>query len=71
MGAKTLSILGSTGSIGRNTLDVASRFPDRFHVHALAAYNNVGLLREQIETFRPAVAVAYDEEAAERLRAEK
>ncbi|MCZ6552683.1 MAG: 1-deoxy-D-xylulose-5-phosphate reductoisomerase [SAR324 cluster bacterium] len=70
MGAKTLTILGSTGSIGRNTLDVASRFPDRFRVHALAANNNVGLLREQIETYRPAVAVAYDEEAAERLRAE-
>jgi len=65
---KTLTVLGSTGSIGRNTLDVAGRFPDRYPIHALAAHTNVELLASQIERHRPAVAVAFDPKAAERLR---
>ena len=66
--AKTLTVLGSTGSIGRNTLDVVARHPGAFHVHALAAHSNVDVLARQVETFRPAVAVVYDAEAADRLR---
>ncbi|MCZ6557271.1 MAG: 1-deoxy-D-xylulose-5-phosphate reductoisomerase [SAR324 cluster bacterium] len=69
MGKQHLTILGSTGSIGRNTLDVVARFPDRFRVHALAARNNVELLCEQIAAFQPALAVMYEAQAAQRLRA--
>jgi len=68
MTAKTLTVLGSTGSIGCNTLDVVARFPDRYRVHALAAHANTGRLAEQIERFQPKVAVLYDPEAAQALR---
>ena len=68
MTVKTLTVLGSTGSIGRNTLDVVARFPDRYRVHALAAHSSEERLAEQIERFRPAVAVLYDAQAAQRLR---
>jgi 1-deoxy-D-xylulose-5-phosphate reductoisomerase len=66
--AKRLAILGSTGSIGVNTLDVAARHPDRFKVVALAAGKNDALLLEQCAAHRPARAVMSDADAAERLR---
>ncbi len=65
---KSLTVLGSTGSIGRNTLDVAGRFPGVYSIHALAARSNVDALLGQIARFRPAVAVLYEEEAAASLR---
>jgi 1-deoxy-D-xylulose-5-phosphate reductoisomerase len=62
---KRLAILGSTGSIGTATLDVAARFPERFSVVALAAGHNVELLAEQIRTWHPRlVAVAEGADAA-------
>jgi 1-deoxy-D-xylulose-5-phosphate reductoisomerase len=64
-----LSILGSTGSIGRNALSIAAMFPERFAVKALAAKSNLELLAEQIRTFRPEAAAVYDEEGARRLKA--
>ncbi len=54
---KTITLLGSTGSIGTSTLDVVRRNPDRFRVHALVAGRNTGLLAEQIREYRPDVAV--------------
>ena len=65
---KTLSILGSTGSIGKSTLEVISGHRDRFKVAALAVRNNVGLLEEQIREFHPDVVAVYDEAAAETLK---
>jgi 1-deoxy-D-xylulose-5-phosphate reductoisomerase len=50
---KTLAILGSTGSIGRQTLDVVRALSRRFKIAALAAGNNTTLLAEQVEEFRP------------------
>jgi len=50
---KRLAILGSTGSIGRQTLDVVRAFPDRLQVVALAAGNNAALLDEQASEFNP------------------
>ena len=50
---KTITILGSTGSVGRQALDVIRKFPDRFKVVGLSAFNNTDLLREQIEEFKP------------------
>jgi 1-deoxy-D-xylulose-5-phosphate reductoisomerase len=65
---KNLSILGSTGSIGRNTLEVVSNNPDRFRVLALAARNNIELLEKQITIFKPEVVAVYDDNAADELR---
>jgi len=64
---KNLSILGSTGSIGTNALEVVARFPERFRVKALTAKSNLALLADQIRKFSPAMAVVYDEEGAEQL----
>ncbi|MBN1547085.1 MAG: 1-deoxy-D-xylulose-5-phosphate reductoisomerase [Syntrophaceae bacterium] len=62
---KNLSILGSTGSIGINTLNVVRENADRFRISGLAAGNNVNLLKEQILEFRPRqVSVATDTLAA-------
>lgn len=60
---KRLAILGSTGSIGVSTLDVAARFPDRFQIAALAAGKNLTRLGEQIRAFRPRlVSVAREDD---------
>ncbi len=63
-----LTVLGSTGSIGVNTLDVVRRWPGRFGIHALVAGRNVALLAGQIAEFRPRVAVVADEAALAALR---
>ncbi|MGD0275944.1 MAG: 1-deoxy-D-xylulose-5-phosphate reductoisomerase [Syntrophales bacterium] len=65
---KTLTILGSTGSIGQNTLEVVRAFPGRFKVAVLAAGRNVERLKEQIIAFRPRYAVVADESSARRLK---
>ena len=60
---KRLAILGSTGSIGVSTLDVAARFPDRFQIVALAAGKNLTRLGEQIRAFGPRlVSVAREDD---------
>ncbi|MDP2920798.1 MAG: 1-deoxy-D-xylulose-5-phosphate reductoisomerase, partial [Candidatus Omnitrophota bacterium] len=48
-----IAVLGSTGSIGTNSLDVISRFPERFRVKLLSTNSNVRLLHEQTIKFRP------------------
>ena len=58
---KTLTLLGSTGSIGVSTLDVVGRHPEKYRVHALVAGANVDLLVQQIERFRPQIAVTATE----------
>jgi 1-deoxy-D-xylulose-5-phosphate reductoisomerase len=65
---KRLSILGSTGSVGRNVLRVVDQFPERFSVAGLAAGRNVGLLAEQVMRFGPDVAVMLDEGLAGQLK---
>ncbi|MDY6990212.1 MAG: 1-deoxy-D-xylulose-5-phosphate reductoisomerase [Thermodesulfobacteriota bacterium] len=64
---KRLSILGSTGSIGRNVLRIVAQFPDRFSVVALAGGRNMDLLCEQITLFSPELAVVLDEALAREL----
>lgn len=66
---RRITVLGSTGSIGRSALDIARRHPDRFTVEALAARNDAERMAEQIREFRPRVAVLSDPAAAARLRA--
>lgn len=64
-----IAILGSTGSIGRSSLDVVEALPGRFRITYLTAHRNVDLLAEQIHRFRPRAVVVRDEEHARKLRA--
>lgn len=66
---KKIAILGSTGSIGTQTLDVVAANPERLQVVALAAHKNDGLLEAQIRKFHPLAAALSDPEAARRLKA--
>jgi 1-deoxy-D-xylulose-5-phosphate reductoisomerase len=63
-----LVILGSTGSIGESTLDVVSRYPDRFQVFALTACRSVDKMFEQCLRFTPRYAVMIEQRAVDRLR---
>ena len=65
---KNISILGSTGSIGVNTLDVIARNPTRFKVVALAAGRNLSLFKRQIDIFGPDIVSVIDDEHAQQLR---
>ncbi len=67
---KGITVLGSTGSIGVNTLDVILRHPDKYHVKALTANTNVGTLLEQCIKHEPEYAVMVNEEAASKLEKE-
>lgn len=72
MKTKNISILGSTGSIGRSTLDVIVKHPGSFNIIALAAFSNVGLLAEQCHKFQPKyiclVNSAHKEELVRNLK---
>jgi len=65
---KRLSILGSTGSIGKSTIEVINKHPDKFKVVGLAAKNSVQLLQSQIKLLKPEVVAVFDESAASTLR---
>ncbi|MCJ7783039.1 MAG: 1-deoxy-D-xylulose-5-phosphate reductoisomerase [Desulfobacterales bacterium] len=67
---KRLSILGSTGSIGVNTLRIVSQFPERFEVISLSAGLNTKLLKQQILQFRPKIVSVLNKELSETLRRE-
>jgi len=65
---KTIAILGSTGSIGTQTLEVVDNNPGQFQVCALSAGSNIDLLEKQIRKYRPALAAVWSEEKAADLR---
>jgi 1-deoxy-D-xylulose-5-phosphate reductoisomerase len=65
---KGLAVLGSTGSVGINTLDVVAAHPDKFTVMTLAAATNVDVIEQQARRFHPRLAVLFDEEKAAILR---
>lgn len=67
---KGLAILGSTGTIGANTLAVVDQFPEKFRVVSLAAGRNVDVLREQVRRYRPEVVSVLDAEDARGLATE-
>lgn len=64
---KTISLLGSTGSIGTQTLEVI-RYNKDIKVSALAAGNNITLLEEQIREFNPKIVCVFNEEKAVELK---
>jgi 1-deoxy-D-xylulose-5-phosphate reductoisomerase len=63
-----VTILGSTGTIGQQTLDVISQHPDRYAVFALSAHQNVDAMLQQCARYKPQYAVMQDTDAAQRLR---
>jgi 1-deoxy-D-xylulose-5-phosphate reductoisomerase len=63
-----IAILGSTGSIGRSSLEVIEAMPDRFRVTCLTAHRNTGLLAEQVRRFTPRTVVVTDPACAGALR---
>lgn len=65
---KKLAILGSTGSIGTQTLDIVREHPDKFKVTALTCGKNVKLLADQIREFSPSAVCVFDPDDAETLR---
>ena len=65
---KTIALLGSTGSIGRNALEVIAKNPQQYRVEALVAGQNISLLAEQVERFRPRLAAVLNAEPARELR---
>lgn len=67
---KKVVILGSTGSIGKNALQVIKQFPEKFKVLGLAVKSSINLLKEQIEEFKPEYVAVYDKKAYEKLKRE-
>lgn len=66
---KAISLLGSTGSIGTQTLDIVAQHPDQFRIVGLAAGRNVALLAQQIRQFRPAIVAICETEMLSDLKA--
>jgi 1-deoxy-D-xylulose-5-phosphate reductoisomerase len=65
---KRLAILGSTGSIGVNTLDIVQQHPERFAIVGLAAGSNIELLEQQMRRFHPSYVSVFDLQRAKELR---
>ncbi|RVX18659.1 1-deoxy-D-xylulose 5-phosphate reductoisomerase, chloroplastic [Vitis vinifera] len=67
-GPKPLSVVGSTGSIGTQTLDIVAENPDKFRIVALAAGSNVTLLADQVKTFKPQLVAVRNEALVNELK---
>ncbi|KAJ4712330.1 1-deoxy-D-xylulose 5-phosphate reductoisomerase [Melia azedarach] len=67
-GPKPISIVGSTGSIGTQTLDIIAEHPDKFRVVALAAGSNVTLLADQVKRFKPQLVAVRNESLLDELK---
>ena len=65
---KRLAILGSTGSIGRQTLEVVEQYPDLFEAYMITANNQIDLLIEQARKFHPEVVIIANKAYYETLR---
>ncbi len=65
---KKIAILGSTGSIGQQTLEVIRKYSNEFEVVALSGWENTNFLKEQISFFKPKIAVVKDEDIAGKLK---
>lgn len=65
---KKIGVMGSTGSIGTQTLEIVRKYPDRLQVSALAAGSSVALLEKQVREWKPKLAVMWSEEAAADLK---
>jgi 1-deoxy-D-xylulose-5-phosphate reductoisomerase len=59
---KAVTLLGSTGSIGTQTLDIVAQYPNQFQIVGLSAGRNVEMLAAQIRQFRPSIAAICEED---------
>jgi 1-deoxy-D-xylulose-5-phosphate reductoisomerase len=66
---KAITLLGSTGSIGTQTLDIVAQYPEQFRIVGLAAGRNVEMLAQQIRQFKPAIVAICDEDKLAELKA--
>ena len=66
---RRIAVLGSTGSIGRNTLDVITAHPDKLQLAGVAVHSRIDVLAEQIERFHPPLVAVWEEERAAELAA--
>jgi 1-deoxy-D-xylulose-5-phosphate reductoisomerase len=66
---KALSLLGSTGSIGTQTLEIVAQYPDQFRIVGMAAGRNIKLFSEQIRQFKPQIVALQDERLLDDLKA--
>lgn len=64
---KKIAVIGSTGSVGTQTLDVVKKHPERFSIEALAAGSNIDLLLEQVQQFRPKMVSVGTKQLAEKI----
>jgi 1-deoxy-D-xylulose-5-phosphate reductoisomerase len=69
MAVKTITVLGSTGSVGTQTLDIVAENPENFHIRALVGGNNLLVLAEQARKFRPELTVCAEASMLPALRA--
>src|SRR3990172_3831881 len=67
---KKIFVLGSTGSIGVNTLNVIRKFPDRFKISMLSVNSSTDLLLEQVNDFKPELVIVKEEDAAQNIASE-
>lgn len=65
---KNIAVLGSTGSIGMQTLEIAREYADDIRVAVLAAHSNIELLEQQVREFKPGLVCVYDEDKARLLK---
>lgn len=68
MDRKKIAILGSTGSIGRQALDILSDYPEYYEISALSSYQNIDLLYEQVKRYKPSRVAIIDNERAKAFR---
>ena len=68
MGMQTLTVLGSTGSIGTQALDLVAHHPDKYEIFALTGHHKVEILAGQCRRFRPKIAVVADHDTARELK---
>ena len=66
---KAITLLGSTGSIGTQTLDIVEHHPDKFRLVGIAAGSNVSLLAEQVLQFKPEIVAICDQSKVDELKA--
>jgi 1-deoxy-D-xylulose-5-phosphate reductoisomerase len=65
---KNVAVLGSTGSIGCNTLKVIEAFPERFRLVAVSSFSNIDILERQIKKFKPSIAAVVDTDKVKELK---
>ena len=67
---KTISLIGSTGSIGQQVCSVVRRYPNQFKIESLVAHSSAEAFLRQVHEFKPKYAVLVDEKAGEKIKSQ-